>query len=303
MGTLSNVKVEPMNVTWGEDVAMVQTITCLADTADSLDGKYFFLQNASGTRFHVWFNTSGGAAVDPAPGGSTAAVVALTTGATAAAVATATEAVIEALSGFDSTVVDNVITVTCSSTGYAQPAYDGGAPSGFTFALTTEGDTAADIGLIDGEIEVAMEEDLVEVKAHQYGSNVLSEIRTGKSVEVTLNFQETSIAQLKKLIRQSGGAFTPAGAGGTEVTGWGTYKDFTQTTAQAKKVTMHPQRLAATDKSENVTLPLAYAKLESLTFSGEDKMVVPVTFKCYPKLTNNARAQYIVYGDGTQTLT
>lgn len=302
MGTAGNIKIEPMNVTWGDDVVQVETITCVADVADSLDGKYFFLTNTSGTRFHVWYNTSGGAAVDPAPGGSTAAVVAITTGDTASAVATATEAVIEALSGFTSTVSNAIITVTHDAAGYAAGAHEG-VGTGFSFSVTTEGDSSADIGYVDGDIEFSISEDLVDVTSHQTGSNVLSQIRTGKQVECSLTFKETTAAQLKKLLRQAGQAFTPAGAGGTEVVGWGMGKDFTQTLSQAKKLTLHPVVLGSGDKSRDLTIHSAYAQLESLTFSGENLFNIPVNFKVYPKVSLNDRVEYFTYGDGSQTLT
>jgi hypothetical protein len=301
MGTVGNVKIEPMVATWGTDTAMVQTITCVADVADSLDGNYFFLYNSAGTKFHVWYNTSGGSATDPAPAGSTAAVVAITTGATANAVATATELVIEALTGFDSTVSANVITVTQTTVGYAPIGHD--VDSGFTIALVTEGDTAADIGFVDGDMELSISEDLVDVTAHETGSNVLTQIRTGKQVEVTLTFKETSVAQMKKILRQAGGAFTPVGANSTEVVGAGTHKDFTQTLDQAKKLVLHPKVLGTSDRTRDYTFHSVYPMLDTIAFSGENLHLVPVTFKAYPKTTLNDRVEYYSYGDGTQTLT
>lgn len=300
---IANIKVEPMSATWGEDTYQVETIQCVADSSDSLDGTYFFMTLPDGTRHHFWFNTSGGSATDPAPGGSTAQVVAITTGATAAAVATALEAVIEAVSGLNSEVSGSTVTVTHSNYGYAQPAVDGGAPTGFTFAVTTEGDTALDLGHLDGDLELMVAEDLLDVTSQQRGTNVLSQIRTGKQVEVTLNLQETAIAQLKKMFRAPGGSLTPAGAGGTEVVGMGTYKDFTQTYNQAKKLYLHPAALSASDKTRDYTFHKAYPILDSIAFSGENKLTVPVTFKCYPKESLNNRVEYFAFGDGSQTLT
>lgn len=301
MGTVGNVKIEPMVATWGTDTAMVQTITCVADVANSLDGKYFFFYSGS-TKYHVWYNTSGGAATDPAPAGSTAAVVAITTGDTAAAVATATEAVLEALSGIASTVSDAVITVTQESTGYVKGAHD--VDSGFSFAVTTEGDSAADIGFVDGDMELSITEDLVDITAHEMGTNVLSQIRTGKQVEVTLTFKETSASQMQKILRAAGGgSYTPTGANGTEVTGHGTYLDFTQTLTQAKKLVLHPKVLGSGDKSRDYTFHYAYPQLDSIPFSGENIHMVPVTFKCYPKTSLNDRVEYYSFGDGSQTLT
>lgn len=302
MGTLANVKIEPMNVTWGESTAQVQTITCVADVADSLDGKYFYIFNQAGTKFHVWFNTSGGAAVDPAPGGSTAAVVTLTTGATASAVATATEAVIEALSGLDSTVDTATITVTQSTAGVVQAAFD--VNSGFTFGVTTEGDAATDMGFCDGDIELSVEEDLADIVAQQSGSNVLSQIRTGKKVELTLTFKESSIAQIKRLLNLSGGGlFTPVGANATELAGHGQYGDFVQTLAKAKKLTLHPTVLGSSDKTRDYTFHHAYPMLDKIPFSGENIHQIPVSFKIYPKTSLNSRVQYYAFGDGSQTLT
>jgi hypothetical protein len=243
------------------------------------------------------------AGADPAPGGSTAAVVALATGATASAVATATEAVIEALSGFTSTVSSATITVTQDTAGYCQPAYDGGAPTGFTFAVTTEGDAAVDIGYLEGELEIEKEENKTEIKAQQTGSNVLGHIRTGKSISLSFNLEETSTSQMKRLIRQAGGPMTPAGAGATEVTGWGMYKDFTQTFTQAKKLVLHPTALPSTDKSRDMTFWKTYIDLTSLKYSGENQFSIPIEAMVYPDTTKNARVQYYAFGDGTQTLT
>ncbi len=301
MGTLANVRVEPMVVTWGESVVQVETVTCVADTADSLDGKYFFFYHTDGTKHYCWFNTSGGGASDPAIAGATAHAVAITTGDTATAVGIATEAVIEAISGFDSTVASGVITITHTAAGYAMPPHDGN--SGFSFGVTTEGDSATDMGFVDGDIEIETVEDKVDVLAHEHGTNVLSQIRTGKQVSVKVNIKETSVAQLQRLFRQGGGQYTPAGASGTALAGWGTSSDFTQTITQAKKLTLHPKVLGSSDKTRDYTFHLCYPELESLAFSGENIMMVPVSFKCYPKLTLNDRVEYFSYGDGTQTLT
>ncbi len=302
MGTVSNIRVEPMSATWGESVYNVQTITCVADVADSLDGKYFFIYATDGTKYHVWYNTSGGAASDPAPAGSTAKVVAITTGDSATAVGIATEAVIEAITEMDSTVASGVITVTHSAYGYVQPAHEG-VGTGFSFGTTTEGDTAVDLGFVDGDIEVSISEDLVDVKGHETGSNTITQIRTGKQVEIKVSLQETSVTQLKKLYRQGGQGYTPAGAAGTQLVGWGSSKDFTQTLTQAKKLVLHPKVLGTSDKTRDMTFHLCYPQLDSITFSGENTFVIPVTFKVYPKYANNDAIEYFAFGDGSQTLT
>jgi hypothetical protein len=300
MGTLSNIRVEPMVVTWGESAVQIQTITTVADVASSLNNKYFFLYDTAGVKHYFWFDVNS-AGADPAIAGATAHEVDIGVAATAAAVATALETVLEAVSGFDSTVSDNVITVTHSSAGYAMPAHDGN--SGFSFAVSTEGDSATDMGFIDGDIEIEATEDLVDVTAHEHGTNVLSQIRTGKQVQMTVNLKETSVAQIMRLFRQGGGQYTPSGAAGTAVAGWGTGKDFTQTMTQAKKLTLHPKVLGSSDKTRDYTFHLCYPILESFNFSGENIHMFPVSFKVYPKLTLNNSVEYFSVGDGTQTLT
>ncbi len=76
-----------------------------------------------------------------------------------------------------------------------------------------------DLGFIDGDVEVTMEEQSVDITAHQYGTNVLSAIRTGKSMEVSLTLKETSVAQLTTLINQGGAAGTATAEVSTVVIG------------------------------------------------------------------------------------
>lgn len=301
MGTVANIQIDPQTVTWGTDTAQISTVTTIADTAGSLNNDYFFLYEPDGTGHYFWFDVSSGGS-DPALAGFTAHEVDITTGDTANAVATALQAVVNAVDGFGAAVSTNVVTITNADTGYAQGPHDGN--SGFTFAISTEGNSAASIGFTDGDIEISQPEDLVDVPAHEVGTNVLTQIRTGKQVQVTINFKETSKAQLTKLLRKAGGAsFTPTGASGTELTGIGTYKDFTQTLTQADKLVLHPVKLSSSDNSRDWTFHLAYPILDSITFSGENVLTIPVTFKCYPKTTLNDRVEYYAYGDGSQTLT
>ena len=69
-------------------VSEVTTFVAEADAADSLDGDYILISSPT-VDYHIWFNTTGGAAVDPNPGTSTPIEVALTTGDAAIAVADA----------------------------------------------------------------------------------------------------------------------------------------------------------------------------------------------------------------------
>jgi hypothetical protein len=302
MGNVTNIKMEPCRVIFGEDEEQVQTITTVKDTAGSLNNKYFFISDAEAvpTNYYVWFNV-GAAGADPTIAGYTAAPVAIAEGATAEAVATALKDVLHGLAGFTATVSSNVVTVSCVSEGYAPAAYD--SNSGFAFAIVTQGDKEADLGFIDGDIEITTSEDLVDITSHQTGTNVLSQVRTGKQVEASITLKETNVEKLRYFYTRAGGSFTPVGADSSEVFGWGTYKDFSQTYAQAGRLTFHPVALGAADKSRDLTCFKAYPQLESLSFSGENLLTLPVSFKCYPNISLNQKVEYFAYGDSSQTLT
>jgi hypothetical protein len=123
-------------------VAEIQTVVTVADVTNSLDGKYFILYSAKDeTKYHVWYNTSGGSAVDPAPAGSTAIEVAITTNDTAIAVATATATAVGAANfskDFTATnSASSTVTITNKNKGSCTNASNFNA--GFTHAVTTSG--------------------------------------------------------------------------------------------------------------------------------------------------------------------
>lgn len=63
-----------------------------------------------------------------------------------------------------------------------------------------------ELGFLDGDVEVTPEEQLVDITAHQEGTNILGAIRTGKNVSVTTNIKETSTAQINTLLAAGGGS-------------------------------------------------------------------------------------------------
>lgn len=124
--------------TFQTGVAEVTSITCVADVADSLNGKYFTINSALNvTPYYVWFKTSGGATSDPAPANKTGVRVDISTGATAAQVATAVQEALDALSDFTATVLSTTATVTNANKGIATNAAD--VNTTFTITTTTQG--------------------------------------------------------------------------------------------------------------------------------------------------------------------
>lgn len=303
MGTVSNIKVEPVNVTFGEDVMQVEQITCRADASSDLNNDYFVFYTTGGTKHYAWFNVAAGG-TDPAISGGTANAVAISANATAAAVATALAAVLTAISGFDATADGAVVTLTATSAGYAKPAHEG-VGTGFSFETSVYGDTAIDLGYCDSAVEKAHEENYVDVTSHQTGSQILSQIHTGNTAGLTLNLKETSVSQLRKILLAEGNSLIPDGTGvsSTEVMGYGTAQQFKQTLGRARKLKLHPTVLAPSNLSRDVTFWKAFPKVSGLSFSGEEILMLPVEFMIYPDYTKDSRINMYLIGDSTQTLT
>lgn len=132
---------EWMRAVFTTTVTGIQTVTTVADTAGSLNSKYFLLDSTTvATKYYVWMNVNS-AGVDPLVAGRTAVPVALATGATANTVATAVAAAVDALALFISTATTNVATVTNSAGGPFVAAVD--VNTGFTIAVTKPVGTVA----------------------------------------------------------------------------------------------------------------------------------------------------------------
>ena len=158
--------------------------------------------------------------------------------------------------------------------------------------------SASSLGLTDGDIEVNLVEDVVDITGHQEGTNILSGIRTGKHVEISITMKETNRALVKYMLEQSGQSITASG-GASAVVGWGTGRDFTQTLGQAAKLVLHPVTKASGDFSEDVTFWKAYPKPGSFVFSGENPSTLTIDFMIYPDASKANQAKYGVIGNAT----
>lgn len=119
-------------------VAEVTTVTCVGDTADSLNGKYFTINSANNeTSYYVWYKTSGGALSDPAVSGKTGIRVNITTGDSANTVASLTRAALNEYNDFTITGGTNQVIITNSEKGIATDA--AANTSGFTVTVNTQG--------------------------------------------------------------------------------------------------------------------------------------------------------------------
>jgi len=220
--SVSNIKVKPQYVYFGEDQAQVEEIICVADVSSSLNNKYFVFHDSAGAKHYAWFDV-GSAGTNPAPAGSwTAHEVNISANATASAVATALQGVLTAVTGFDASVDDYTVTLTHSAVGYAQPARD--INTGFAFEVVTMGMEEEEVGCLDGDIEVSgFTQQKLEITCHHSGSTVLDERITGyDKLEVSLVLKETTKEKIKGVFTKLGmGSFTPVGSDKDEVFGYG----------------------------------------------------------------------------------
>lgn len=195
--------------------AQIATVTTVADSAGSLNSKYFLLDSAEGgTQYYVWLNINS-AGVDPEVSGRTGVEVAGATNVSAADIATAIQTAVHALTEFTATVLTNVVTITAATAGICVDPED--VDTGFTIAVTTEGkSTIAYTGTVSnnetitaaGAIVVTREEDVLSITDYWRtdGSNVQQQAlitmtnkgkmfsynSSGRRTEVTGSFSPSS---------------------------------------------------------------------------------------------------------------
>lgn len=294
--TVTNIRIEPADASWQvEEAWCVDTV---ADVSSSLNSKFFKLGKAGQSTYshYVWYNV-GGAGVDPAPAGLTGITVAVAVNATASTVATATQVAVDANADFEATVSGNHVTIYTVVAGESAGATDGTAATGFTFTQASEGGDL-DLGLLDGDIEVSFEETLFEVTSHQTGTSKIADLRQGVSCEVALVLKEADLDKYKEIFVAGGGTDTVSG--GTEVFGWGTSRQGSNTIVQARRLVLHPVRLADNDNSQDFCAWKAYPMPESIVYSGENPKLLNVTFKCYLDEEKPEEIQLFAQGDWTQ---
>jgi len=298
--SIGDIQVKPYEAFFGEDKKQVQKVTCKADVSSDLDGSYFWIYKPSPlVKYYVWLS-EGGNGTDPAIDGATGFEVDYDENDSGTVIASKIAAVINADANFAAVSDGNVVTITNDAFGYVIPPRDGAVPTGFAFEVTVQGSLEKSLGALDGEIEWTVGKSSVDITAHQRGSEVLGSIMTGTECELTLNLKETTKEKLMDAFKGMGGSYIGEGEDATELVGFGQYKNFTNTTRYAARLVLHPSNKLASDKSEDVCFWLAFPMIESLTFSGEEILTIPVTMKVYPDLNKPEQIQHFAIGDWTQ---
>lgn len=295
-----NIKIEPVYATWEQQETF--KVACVADVSDSLDGKYFTFSSPSAD-FYVWISTD--AAVDPALAGKTAIPVTAATNDSAATIAGLIKTAVNANDNFHAAVDPcdtNTVIIMAKDSGAAAAAADGllTSATGFTITVLREG-SKLEMGSLDGDIELALTEDLLDVTSHQTGTQILTALRTGRNIDnIALTMKESDAAKLKAVIETSGVEFTPVG--GTAVSAWGSEdtKAFGNIATACKKLVLHPISAADNVYTGDLCFWRAYPILTGLTLSGENPRLISVEFKIIPDQLLAKEARQFVYGDHTQ---
>lgn len=291
-----NIKLEPMEVKF----AQVQTdcITVLGDTGTNLDNKYF-LFSSSTTDYYVWYSLAG-SGTDPALAGKTGIEVPFVNNDNATAVALATVTAINAEAGLAALVdprASNRVILKVLEYAAGTPAAAGNVV-GFTFTPVHAG-FLHDFGYTDGDLELTMDQQLLDITAHQAGTEILTALVTGMNVELGVVLKETKSENLTRLIElTTGGSHTPGG--GTKLQGYGSGQNSLNVLDKAGRLILHPARLVDTDYSEDFCCWLAYPKVDSFSFSGENPQTISVTFRVFRDDFLDDAINKVAIGDHTQ---
>jgi len=300
-----NVKIEPMEVYLGEDAAQVQKVTCVGSTATaSLNNKYFALYASDGTKVLVQMDVNNTGTPVVLSGYTVLTAELGANPQTAAQVATAVQVAVDASPLFTATVSGSVVTITDVTAGPAAFAHDSqAAKTGFAFEVTTVGDLFEKVGLIDGDIAIsALARTPVDITAHQKGATVLGQIFTSAgNPEISFSLKEVNFTRYNKILRYANGPFYPVAASSTAGIGGGRAGLFKS--PATPKMVFHPVRLGLADKTQDYCFWKTSLDLDSVTFSGENILTLPVTAKAFEDCDKAGAVSVWMYGDWSQTFT
>lgn len=294
--SVSNVSVEPVDAFFG-----AQHLVCF-DTVDGsgLAGDYIEISTLSAD-YYAWFDD--GVASDPAPAGKTAIVVAITGSESAVAIAGLIATAVDAVSGFNSVALSGQAKVLVETVGLGAPnlAYSGGT-STMVATIVRDG-SLLELGLLDGNVEFGLNEELFDITAHQSGPELLGQLRLATSIgPIELTLKEATVLKMKELMEATvAQAYTPAG--GTEVTAVGALagsKQFSNVFSDTRQLVLHPTRLAANDRSGDFCFWAAYPNITNILSSGEEDRKVTVETAIYLDENRVNQASKLVYGDWHQ---
>lgn len=285
----ANITLRPVDVFYG--TRGKDSVTCVADVADSLNNTYFEFETIDidglVAPFFAWFDT--GAGVEPA-GTGTAIQVSIATGATAAVVATALDAALTASAGrFSNSVSSAVVTIEAGSMGALTSTNDAGA-TGFTFVSLAVGESF-EFGATD-DISLSSEFTYVDVMASQLGETLLDQIQNGNNISVTVPCKEVVAALFKETLGEVAGDVLTVGT--DDVIGIGESKRFNNMKQFSKELMLRPAN--ETTLVNAWTVWKSKPDLTGLNFSGSDLQILEIEFSAYRDSNRPAKVSLAAFG-------
>lgn len=288
----SSYRISAANVKWGR-----KEKTCIdTDTGLGLTGGEYFLLSSVDTNYYVWIDVDNGS-VDPAIAGRTGIEVDVASGYSASDLASALKSAIEAASNL-------LVTVKDSGTCACIEDMELGAP----LSAIADGDTGMTItqsvagiggylGKTSGGIEIAVENNSTEILSDQGGSIPEDIINQGTNVTVTMSLLEMTKEKWQLLIGEGvGDNYTPAG--GTQVTGYGTNKNYQSLLDLSGCLLIEP--IDRPNRDEDLLFWKAIPIPSSFSFSGTDPIATEFTFNTFSDDSKASEVDIMVCGDVSQ---
>ena len=300
---VANIRIEPVDLYLGKDQKQLQKVICVADVSDSLHEKYFALHSAAGGKHLIWFDTGTGTA--PSIAGYTPIRVTITTNATADQVASQMASQITSIAPthYNATASGKTVTIEDDIVGPAHIAADAEVTlkkTGFAFDYVVAGDLMEKMGYMDGDVEISgLSQEMMEVTAHQTGTTALAQLlKSAGKPEISATLKEVIGEVWQKLKRYSSGTYLPQIAGSTPIVGNGTAGLFKA--MKTARVVLHPVSKDFADHTADLALWKCNIDLDSVAFSGENILTLPVKIMANNDNTKPAPVSMFQYGDWTQ---
>lgn len=295
MGCPSNpspFRITAANAFWGR-----KNKVCIDTDSNFLlaDGEYFLVSNLD-TDYYVFVTVDGGT-TDPAPAGKTPINLVLTSGYTASDLASELKTKVEAVPGFFVTLSENDTCACIELNKLGAPlSVAADVDSGLTIVTSVVG-IGGSLGKTTDGIEVSTELNTIEITSDQNGAVPEDIVVSGNTISVTMTLLEMSKEKWNLIIGEvSGNKYTPAG--GTEVVGYGTDRNFQSLFDLAGCLLLEP--IDRPNRDEDLLFFKAIPLPESFSFSGTDTLSMSVSFQILNDNSKDSKINLMACGDVSQ---
>jgi hypothetical protein len=292
----ANIKIEPVKVWLANHYQACVTLPNEEDA--DLGGKYFTITDGTND-WYVWYDV-GNTDTDPAPGG-TEIEVNISAGATASQVVTATVSAINAITGLRAKVLpasSSGLVIKVLGYDFPSAAVGTGTIAADMSVVNASSSFLHDLGFSDGDIELTMDQQLVDVTAHQSGAEIIAAIVNGMNVEMSLALKEVTQTNKDKIIGEISGSEYTVGA--NDFLGYGSGQNFRNVLNYSTRLILHPVSIANNVYTSDLCCPLSYPKLDSFLFSGENPQMMNMTFRVFRDDFMDSSVDKVFLGDHTK---